>query len=92
MELYSYVPPPVANIPISVEPFPVDNLVPTEDDIKWAVKLLRNHRSRGPSGMRTKHLRRWLVAASKAGKEDPAAEEETTEGKESTEPTEASNW
>ena len=29
VELYSYVPPPGKNIPISVEPFPVDNLVPT---------------------------------------------------------------
>ena len=43
VELYSYVPPPGANIPISVEPFPMDNLVPTEDNNEWAVKLLRNH-------------------------------------------------
>ena len=31
VELYSYVPPPGTNIPISVQPFPVDNSVPTED-------------------------------------------------------------
>ena len=31
VELYIYVPPPGANIPIYVEPFPVDDLVPTED-------------------------------------------------------------
>ena len=31
VELYSYVPPPGTNIPISVQPFPVDNLVPKED-------------------------------------------------------------
>ena len=29
VELYSYVPPPGTNIPISVEPFPVDDSVPT---------------------------------------------------------------
>ena len=33
VELYSYVLPPGVNIPISVEPFPVDNSVPTEDNI-----------------------------------------------------------
>ena len=73
VELYSYVPPPVANIPIYVEPFPVDNLVPTEDEIQWAVKRLRNHRSRGPPGMRAEHLKRWLAAARKAAKEETAA-------------------
>ena len=40
VDLYSYVPPPGANIPIYVEPFPVDDLVPTEDKIEWAVKRL----------------------------------------------------
>ena len=33
MELYSYVPPSGVNIPISVEPFPVSDLVLTEDKI-----------------------------------------------------------
>ena len=42
---------PGANIPISVDPFPVDGLVPTEDEIKGAVRLLQNHRSAGLSGM-----------------------------------------
>ena len=32
--LYSYVPPPGANIPISVEPFPVDDSEHTEDKIE----------------------------------------------------------
>ena len=47
MELYSYVPPPGMNIPISVQPFLVDDLVSTEDEIEWVVKRLRNHRSGG---------------------------------------------
>ena len=78
MELYSYVPPPGANIPISVEPFPVDNLVPTEDEIEWEMKRLRNQCSGEPSGMRAKHLKKWLVAARKAEKYETTAGEETT--------------
>ena len=31
VEMYSYIPPPGTNVPISVQPFPVDELVPTED-------------------------------------------------------------
>ena len=38
VELYSYVSPPGTNIPISVEPLPVDDLLPTEEDIEWALK------------------------------------------------------
>ena len=52
VELYSYFPPPGTNILISMEPFPVDGSVTTDDKIEWAVKRLRNHRSGGPSGMR----------------------------------------
>ena len=52
VELYSYVPPPGLNTPISVEPFLVDDSVPTEDKIEWAVKLLHNHRPGRPLGMR----------------------------------------
>ena len=95
MELYSYVPPPGKNIPISVEPLTVDDLVPTEDGIEWEVKRLRNHRSRGTSGMRANYLKRWLAEARKAAKGETTPGESTTEGKESTEstePTEAANW
>ena len=47
VEMYSHLPPPGTNIPIYVEPFPVDNLVPTEEKIEWAVKRLRNQHSGG---------------------------------------------
>ena len=33
VELYSYVPPQEKNTPISVQPFPVDDSVTTEDEI-----------------------------------------------------------
>ena len=43
----------------------MEELVPTEADIEWAVKWLRNHRSRGPSGMRADNLKGWLAEARK---------------------------
>ena len=38
VDLYSYMSPPGENISISVDPFLVDDSVPTEDEIEWAVK------------------------------------------------------
>ena len=58
VEMYSYVPLLGMNIPISVQPFPVENLMPTKDEIEWAVTRLCNHRSRGTLGMQAEHLRR----------------------------------
>ena len=40
VELYSQVPPPGDNIPVTVTPSDVDDLVPTEDEIAEAVKKL----------------------------------------------------
>ena len=57
VDLYSYMPPQVENIPVVVEPLPVDDSVPTEDEIEWAVTQLRNHRSGGPSMMRDDQLK-----------------------------------
>ena len=77
MDLYSYLLPPGENIPVSVEPFLVDDLVPTEYKIEWAVTQLQNHRSGGTSGMRSKHLKGWLVDASKKEREEAAEYQET---------------
>ena len=82
--MYSYVPPPGVNIPISIRPFQVDALVPEEGEIEWAFKQLCNNRSGGPSGMRVEHIKRWLAAARKAEKDRETAGEyeaaKTTEG------------
>ena len=51
-------------------------MVPTEDEIEWAVKRLRNKRSGGPSGMRAEYLKRWLATARKAEKDKETAEKE----------------
>ena len=44
VDLYSYVPGPGENIPVTVAPVEVDDLVPTEDEIEDAVKKLRRNR------------------------------------------------
>ena len=64
--LYQRVPPLGENIPVSVEPFPVNYLVPDEEEIECSVKRLCYNHYGEPSGMRAEHLRRWLEEARKA--------------------------
>ena len=108
VDFYIYMPPPGGGILISVEPFPVDDSVPTEDNIEWVVIQLRNHHSGGTSGMRVKHLKGWLMEARKKEREEAASEQTTaaegttsvpnrmgTEGTEEIRgetPAEISNW
>ena len=47
VDLYSYVPPPGENIPVTVTPADVDDSVPKEDEIMEAVKKLNMNRSGG---------------------------------------------
>ena len=66
----------------------MDDSVPTEDKIEWAVTQLRNHRSGGASEMRAEHLNMWLATTRKAKKDKETAEKEeatTTERKGGTE-------
>ena len=55
----------------------VNDLVPEEVVIDWAVKRLRNFRSGETSGMQAEHIKGWLAAARRAEKEENAAEGET---------------
>ena len=82
--MYIQVQTPGENIPIFVEQFPVEESVPTEEDIEWAVWMLRSNRSGGPSCMRAEHLRGWLEEAQKAEAEVEAAAETTGETDEGT--------
>ena len=43
--LYSRIPPPGDNIPVNIETFAVEDGVPTEAEIEWAVKRLQNNRA-----------------------------------------------
>ena len=81
VDLYSYVPSPGENIPVTVAPEEVDDLVPMEDEIEDAVKKLRRNRLGRPSGMRANHLQGWL-ASSNRGKQAAEKGEEKMEGEE----------
>ena len=81
-----------------MQSFPVEDSVPTEDKIEWAVTQLHNHRSRGAPGMREEHLKRCFAAAKKAEKNvTTTGKAETTENRgdmavqPTTEPTEVDN-
>ena len=79
----------------------MDDSVRTEDDIEWAVKQLRNNRSRVLLGMRAGHLKRWIATERKAKKDKETSEKEeaeTTTERERTDisaaqkETESENW
>ena len=55
--MYSRVPPPGDSIPVNIEPFVVEDGVPEEGYIEWAVKRLRNNRAGGASRMRAEDLK-----------------------------------
>ena len=57
VELYSQVPSPGDNIPVTVKPSEIDDSVPTEDKIAEAVTKLRRNRLGGPSRIRAEHLK-----------------------------------
>ena len=82
-------PTPGDNIPVKIEPFEVEDKVPDEGEIEWAVKRLQNNHSRGPSRMRVEHLKGWLAVAQRGEKGETAdkeggGQEDTREG--------AENW
>ena len=68
-KLYSRVPPPGDTIPVTIDPFEVEDGVPSEAEVEWAVKRLRNNRARGPSRMQAEDLKGWLAAAKRDGTE-----------------------
>ena len=46
--------------PISVPPYPIDDSIPTDEEVEWEVHRLRGHRSGGPSWIHVEHLWEWL--------------------------------
>ena len=48
--LYSRVPPPGYNIPVTIDPFKVEDGVPSEAEVEWVVKRLQKNCAGGPSG------------------------------------------
>ena len=72
--LYSQVPPPGDRIPVDIEPFAVEDGVPEEREIEWAVKRLQNNRAGGPSQMRAEDLKGWLAETRRREKKGETAE------------------
>ena len=82
VDLYSYVPSPGENIPVTVILEEVDDSVPMEDEIEDAVKKLRRNRSGGASGMRSGHLKGWIVTSNRGEMGAEKGEEKTEEEEE----------
>ena len=55
--LYRWLPPLGDAIPVTIEPFEVEDGVPAEEEIEWAVKRLQNNRAGGPSRIRAEDVK-----------------------------------
>ena len=75
-KLYSRVPPLGNTIPVTIEPFVVEDGVPTEVEVEWAVERLQNNRAGGASRTRAEDLKGWLAAARRGEKERETATKE----------------
>ena len=74
--LYRQVTPLGDSIPVDIEPFAVEDGVPKEGGIEWAVKRLRNNRTGGASRMRAEDLKVWIAAARRGEEKGETAEKE----------------
>ena len=61
--IYRQVPPPGQPIPVRVPPFLLNDSIPENKEITWAVRRLHlNHPGSSP-GMRAEYLRQWFIDA-----------------------------
>ena len=65
VEVYWHVKPPVQPIPVGLQPFLVDDFIPEDEEIAWAVRRLCLNSSSVPSVIRAEHLRQWLHEATR---------------------------
>jgi len=63
VELYTKVPPPGDPIPINIDPFEMNDEVPTDEELRGVVFGIRNGRAGGVSGIHAKHMKQWLCDA-----------------------------
>jgi hypothetical protein len=70
IDLYTAETPPGAPIPINVDPFYVNDEIPTDGKIREAVKRLWNGRAGGLGGMSAEHLKKWLRGIKEEETED----------------------
>jgi hypothetical protein len=62
-ELYARVPPPGGPIPCNVPKTPINDVMPSDAEIRGVVKALRNGRAGNTRGMKAEHLKQWLSMA-----------------------------
>ena len=60
---------------MAIKPLMVEDSVPEEGEIEWAIKRLCNNRSGGASWMRAEHIKGWLAASQREEKEENVAAE-----------------
>ena len=88
-KLYSRLPPPGDTIPVTIAPFTVEDGVPLEAEVEWAVKRLLNNRAGGLSRMWAEDLKGWLAAAKREGTERDKRVKDGGVSEEDATPTEA---
>ena len=72
--LYTRPPQPYGEeIPVTGHHDPINDEIPTEDEIARAVRGLKNGKAAGPSGLKAEHLKTWLKAAEREVEPDPEA-------------------
>ena len=55
--------PPGDPVPVHVHPFPICDAVPSESEVKSAVRRLKPNKAPGPSRLKAEVLRKWLLEA-----------------------------
>ena len=72
-DLYAITTPPGDPIPVHVQPQPIPDTVPTEDEILDAVKRLHNGKTPGPSRLQGEQIKKWVrLAYPEATETDPS--------------------
>ena len=54
--------PPRRSIPVELDPFPIDDSVPEDEEVSGAVRQLLLNRAGGPYGMKSEYIWDWLRA------------------------------
>jgi hypothetical protein len=61
IQLYTAVLPPGWSMRLNVDPFNIPYVAPTDSELRAVVGHLRNSHAVGATGMKAKHLKKWLM-------------------------------
>jgi hypothetical protein len=74
IDLYAACTPTGLPLPIRVNPAPVNDVAPTDGELRMVVGQLRNGRAAGATGMKAEHLKEWLANVTQEEREDGRVE------------------